>query len=171
MIGDFLKKYQQEIISEKIDVKEELDLLETKIKEEKKFIEVLDNTNESFFSDFTPRDVNAKNRQKIMEVQSLVDELQEKYNQKSEKQRFLDGRLREINRLLQEINNDNHIVDVSNEPKTIITEETNEEEDNTVNYSVIGGLSGKLEQIKSYVFFDPQRASMELDEILKFLNN
>ncbi|MCF0131896.1 MAG: hypothetical protein HUJ71_09190 [Pseudobutyrivibrio sp.] len=171
MIGDFLKKYQQEIISEKIDVKEELDLLETKIKEEKKFIEVLDNTNESFFSDFTPRDVNAKNRQKIMEVQSLVDELQEKYNQKSEKQRFLDGRLREINRLLQEINNDNHIVDVTNEPKTIITEETNEEEDNTVNYSVIGGLSGKLEQIKSYVFFDPQRASMELDEILKFLNN
>ena len=101
MIGDFLKKYQQEIISEKIGLKEELDLLETKIKEEKKFIEVLDISNESYFSDFTPRDVNAKNRQKILEVQALVDELQTEYDLKSDKQKFLEGRLREVKNLLK----------------------------------------------------------------------
>ena len=41
MVNDFLKKYQEELISEKIQLKEDMDLLETKIKEEKKFLNVL----------------------------------------------------------------------------------------------------------------------------------
>ena len=61
MVNDFLKKYQEELISEKIQLKEDMDLLETKIKEEKKFLNVLEESNESYFVEFTPRDINAKN--------------------------------------------------------------------------------------------------------------
>ncbi|MCF0127129.1 MAG: hypothetical protein HUJ70_01100 [Pseudobutyrivibrio sp.] len=169
MIGDFLKKYQQEIISEKIGLKEELDLLETKIKEEKKFIEVLDISNESYFSDFTPRDVNAKNRQKILEVQALVDELQTEYDLKSDKQKFLEGRLREVKNLLKEVYSEDGIIDKSDEPDDTIS--LNEETNSVFEVSnfVSEGIYAKLEQIKSFVFVDPQRVSLEIEELLKFL--
>ena len=42
MINDFLRKYQEELISDKIQLKEDMDLLETKINEENKFRQKLD---------------------------------------------------------------------------------------------------------------------------------
>ena len=38
MINDFLKKYQEELNTDRIQLKEDIDLLSTKIKEENKFI-------------------------------------------------------------------------------------------------------------------------------------
>ena len=64
MVNDFLKKYQEELISEKIQLKEDMDLLETKIKEENKFLNLLEESNESYFKEFTPRDLNKKNNGK-----------------------------------------------------------------------------------------------------------
>ena len=75
MVMDFLKKYQEELIAEKIDIKEDYDLLLSKIKENEKFLELLREENQSLFSDFTPREVNYKHKDKILEVKELLNKL------------------------------------------------------------------------------------------------
>ena len=85
MVNDFLKKYQEELFSEKIQLKEDMDLLETKIKEETKFLTVLESSNESYFVEFTPRDINAKNNQTAAEVRDILVNLNSEMNIKSQK--------------------------------------------------------------------------------------
>ena len=69
MVNDFLRKYQEELITQKIQLKEDMDLLETKIKEETKFLNLLEESNESYFVEFTPRDIN----EKIIKKQKKLD--------------------------------------------------------------------------------------------------
>ena len=61
------------------------------------------------------------------------------------------------------------IIDKSDEPDDTIS--LNEETNSVFEVSnfVSEGIYAKLEQIKSFVFVDPQRVSLEIEELLKFL--
>ena len=88
MINDFLRKYQEELISDKIQLKEDMDLLETKINEENKFLILLEESNESYFKEFTPRDINAKNNEKAAEVRLTLQDLNSKMDTLNQKMKF-----------------------------------------------------------------------------------
>ncbi|MBQ5445965.1 MAG: hypothetical protein IIT48_04795 [Lachnospiraceae bacterium] len=156
MINDFLRKYQEELISDKIQLKEDMDLLETKINEENKFLILLEESNESYFKEFTPRDINAKNNEKAAEVRLTLQDLNSKMDTLNQKMKFYDGRLVEITALLNntavvnrpaaENNNTNFVVDnVSNS---------------------LDVIKNSLENIKDYVVLDPYRAKVELENII-----
>ena len=85
MINDFLRKYQEELITQKIQLKEDMDLLETKIKEETKFLNLLEESNESYFVEFTPRDINEKNNKKAEEVRENLKVLNSEMDDKIKK--------------------------------------------------------------------------------------
>ena len=162
MINDFLKKYQEELISEKIQLKEDIDLLETKIKEETKFLNLLEESNDSYFKEFTPRDLNAKNNKKAEEVRALIGDLTKSYNDYIEKMKFFDCRLGEINSLLADTstltNNFTESNDANNDNFT----------DSTVNQKNItnSDLIGRLSNIKDLILLDPYRAQIELEKII-----
>ena len=150
MINDFLRKYQEELISDKIQLKEDMDLLETKINEENKFLILLEESNESYFKEFTPRDINAKNNEKAAEVRLTLQDLNSKMDTLNQKMKFYDGRLVEItavvNRPAAENNNTNFVADnVSNS---------------------LDVIKNSLENIKDYVVLDPYRAKVELENII-----
>lgn len=159
MVNDFLKKYQEELISEKIQLKEDMDLLETKIKEESKFLSLLEESNESYFKEFTPRDINAKNNEKAEEVRQILNDLQIQMNNKTQQMKFYDGRLVEVNAL---INNNvvfnrpvNNTVSTDNQSTTSINDDSD--------------LKNRLNSIKDVIVLDPYRAKMELENLISTL--
>ena len=156
MINDFLRKYQEELISDKIQLKEDMDLLETKINEENKFLILLEESNESYFKEFTPRDINAKNNEKAAEVRLTLQDLNSKMDTLNQKMKFYDGRLVEITALL----NNTAVV---NRPAAE-NNNTNFVADNVSNSLDV--IKNSLESIKDYVVLDPYRAKVELENII-----
>ena len=155
MVNDFLKKYQEELISEKIQLKEDMDLLETKIKEEKKFLNVLEESNESYFVEFTPRDINAKNNEKAAEIRQILSELESQMSNKTKKMKFYDSRLVEINALINNTAVINRPSDTNNQ---VIVE--NNIDDN---------IKNQLNSIKDIIVLDPYRAKIELENLISSL--
>ena len=155
MVNDFLKKYQEELISEKIQLKEDMDLLETKIKEEKKFLNVLEESNESYFVEFTPRDINEKNNEKATEIRQILSELESQMSEKTKQMKFYDGRLVEINAL---INN-----------TAVINRPSDNTIQNVTNESVDDDLKNQLNSIKDIIVLDPYRAKIELEKLISDL--
>lgn len=158
MINDFLKKYQEELISDKIQLKEDMDLLETKINEENKFLSLLEESNESYFKEFTPRDINAKNNAKAAEVKLILEDLNNQMNIKNQKMKFYDGRLVEINALLTN-------TAVINRPSMDNNVPSNTNNDGNTS----SDLKNSLSNIKDYVILDPYRAKIELEKIISAL--
>ena len=161
MINEFLKKYQEELISERIVLKEDMDLLETKIKEETKFLSLLEESNETYFKEFTPRDINAKNNKKAAEIRLILDDLNKEMNEKNQKMKFYDSRLVEINALLTNtavVNRPNQITEnISNNVRL----DSNESSSHDIKDSLIN--------IKDYVVLDPYRAKLELEKLISSL--
>lgn len=157
MINDFLKKYQEELISDKIQLKEDMDLLETKINEENKFLALLEESNESYFKEFTPRDINAKNNEKAAEIKLILEDLNKEMDIKNQQMKFYDGRLVEINALLTN-------TAVINRPSVDSTLVNNDTLDNSNNY-----LKNALSDINNYIVLDPYRAKIELEKIISTL--
>ena len=158
MINDFLRKYQEELISDKIQLKEDMDLLETKINEENKFLSLLEESNESYFKEFTPRDINAKNNAKAAEVKLILEDLNNQMNIKNQKMKFYDGRLVEINALLTN-------TAVINRPSMDNNIQSNTNNDGNAS----SNLKNSLSNIKDYVILDPYRAKIELEKIISAL--
>lgn len=157
MINDFLKKYQEELISDKIQLKEDMDLLETKINEENKFLALLEESNESYFKEFTPRDINAKNNEKAAEIKLILEDLNKEMNIKNQQMKFYDGRLVEINALLTN-------TAVINRPGVDNNIVNNDSLDNSNDY-----LKNALSDINNYIVLDPYRAKIELEKIISSL--
>lgn len=159
MINDFLKKYQEELISGKIQLKEDMDLLETKIKEETKFLKVLEESNDSYFVEFTPRDINSKNKEKAQEVKEILDDLNAQMEKKAQQMKFFDGRLVEVNALIT---------------NTVVINKPLNEESVSNNVDVNDNnpaslLIDKLSEIKNLILLDPYRAQLDLDNIITSL--
>ncbi len=157
MVNDFLKKYQNELISEKSELKEDLDSLQLKINEENKFLNVLEESNETYFKEFTPRDLNAKNNKKAAEVREILINLNSEFQTKSKQMKFYDGRLDEINNLL---NNDFIVDDNLNEH----IDNVDSNIDDTLSYK--DNLKKSLNEIKKLIVLDPYRAQFELEKII-----
>lgn len=154
MVNDFLKKYQEELISEKIQLKEDMDLLETKIKEETKFLFLLEESNESYFKEFTPRDVNEKNNEKADEVRNIINDLNIQMDEKVQQMKFYEGRLLEIKSL---INNESILY------KSSSVNELN------INDRVDDSFKNKLSSILNIIVLDPYRAKLELENLISTL--
>ena len=152
MINDFLRKYQEELITQKIQLKEDMDLLETKIKEETKFLNLLEESNESYFVEFTPRDINEKNNKKAEEVRENLKVLNSEMDDKIKKMRFFDGRLVELNALLTNTVAINKPASVNKIPSKV----NNNSSD----------LINKLKAIKDVIVLDPYKAKIELENII-----
>ena len=152
MVNDFLRKYQEELITQKIQLKEDMDLLEKKIKEETKFLNLLEESNESYFVEFTPRDINEKNNKKAEEVRLNLKDLNCQMDEKIKKMRFFDGRLVELNALLT---NSVAINKPSSTNKTVNPVRNNSSD-----------LINRLNNLKDVIVLDPYKAKIDLENII-----
>ena len=101
MVKEFLESYRDELISSKISLNEELDSTRTKIKENEKFIEVLNSENDAMFLDFTPRKVSIKNKEQIENTAKDLRNLYELRDELLSKIVVVDQKLLKLEKVLQ----------------------------------------------------------------------
>ncbi len=159
MIKKFLQEYQQRLTTNKIEIEEELDLVRTKIKENEKFIAMLHSEQDSFFTDFSPREVEEKHSDQIKE---LTQTLQGFYEERGR----LNTRLSDVLSQLEEV--EKVISEAERLEKPQIIEENVPSNNLTkpVTYHVI---ARKLKTVSDFLPADPIRAKIEVQEILKML--
>ena len=69
MVKEYLEKIRNELQEEKFSIIEQVNSCNNEIKEKKKFIEMLEDTNDPNYEAFTPRETNSFNKKKIVELQ------------------------------------------------------------------------------------------------------
>lgn len=95
MIREYLEKIQKELIDQKRETEKKIISLENTEKENIKFIELLDEINDPNYEAFTPRTVNARNKEKINELKVQQKNINQ---EKSE----LQNKLYDVQRRLEE---------------------------------------------------------------------
>lgn len=87
MVKEYLERTKQELIEQKLMIQKDIIVSQNRMKENTKFIELLEDSNDPNYDAFTPRETNSFNRKKISELQenqknefehlaSLQDEMQ-----------------------------------------------------------------------------------------------
>lgn len=155
MVLSFLEKYQEELTSNKMERREDYDLLLSRIKENEKFLQMMKEEEQTFYSGFSPRENNIKNKEKIDEVEKVLSSLYDERETMDHELERLDQRLSE----LQDV-----IFGVKGNQK----KDESESKDMTFHpVSQSADLRSSLETICQYVLSDPYRAKMELENIIQ----
>ena len=146
MIREFLEKQQEGLIAKKIELDEDYELVLSKIKENEKFLDLLDEEDSTYFSDFTPRDMNQKNKSRIQELQQLLVQLNQDKIRIENDAKEIHDKLLECQNALNEWQ---QLKDVSRENNRISDQQKNE-----------------LKSITKYIIQDARRAKLELDHFI-----
>lgn len=170
MVKEYLERTKQEYVEQKLMIQKDIVSCQNRMKENTKFMEILEDTNDPNYDAFTPRETNSFNRKKIVELQdnqkmefdhlsSLQDELQIVENKINEisnvmKEFKVDStRLNSIDFRMNQLRTDDRRMHRFSQKLTEQSESTAEQVDHHMD------LCNKLIDV------DPERAKMELSEI------
>lgn len=152
MVYEFLMKYQEELISEKMEREEDYELLTSKIRENERFLELLEQENENIFSDFTPREVSYKNSDRMKEIKALLEKFYQNKNEAENNLKKINYRLNELSKVIDDVKSDNH------PSKDNTNNEKKQESQNRLKHD--------LKNILAFMNQDVERAKIELNEII-----
>lgn len=179
MIISFLENLQNDYLKEKLDIEKEIGSLKIHIKENIEFIKLLEETNDPNYESFTPREVNSKNKVKILELKEEQQELQNnleevslRYLECQKKTEELSNVLRETKRLCIEDNQEK----TADKLYGITLLETQENERQRISRELhdstaqnLTSLVHKTELCGKLVEMDPIRCKLELSMMTKTL--
>ncbi len=143
MLLDFLKSYKEELLNEKATVEDGLDAVRTRLLESQRFLSVVKEETEEVFTDFTPRNINSKNQERIDETEAEIADYEKQIS-------AMEIRLSNIEKKLA----DTH--DAIAEASSYLSRSNK-------NISI---SKDELIIILSYILADPMRAKMELEKLL-----
>lgn len=170
MVKEYLERTKQEFVEQKLMIQKDIVGCQNRMKENTKFIEILEDSNDPNYDAFTPRETNSFNRKKIAELQenqkiefdhlsSLQDELQ-----------IVENKIDEITNVMKDFSNDSsrqNMIDYRLNQLRFQDRKMHRLSQNLVHKE-----SGSLEQINQHmdlclkmISVDPERAKMELSEI------
>ena len=169
MIKDFLHQYRDELLEEKINLENIIEKLNISLLEEKKFLEAIMSDSDSIFNEFSPRDLNAKNRAREEDVVRKIGAIQADLNSHNDKLKNIEDRLVENSALLAETNSINSSVNVSNETDYYISEKV--ANTNEISETMLISVIDKLNEIKSLIYLDQASAEKEIDILINSLKS
>ena len=166
MISEYLKKFQSELMTNKEDIHKSIQTLELQMKENKAFIMLLKEENDSNYESFSPRDVNPKGREQILHLEEQQKLLQEQ----------LDTRKKEYTSCVTKINDNNS--DISDEIFRLKLLETQENERQRISRELhdstvqnLTSLVHKTELCSKLIDMDKVRCKLELNIMSKTLRD
>lgn len=179
MVITYLEKLREEYLQEKLESEKELNRLQLKSRETEQFILLLEETNDPNYESFTPREVNSKNKKKILELEEEQKEIQESIAQAKLHFDVCQEKLAELEQVLKEAKkiaarNEQDIF--SNEKYRASVLETQENERQRISRelhdSTVQNLTSmvhKTELCSKLVEMDPLRCKLELTTMSKTL--
>lgn len=179
MVIAYLEKLQDEYLHEKLDKEKELSRLQIELRETIEFIRLLEETNDPNYESFTPREVNSKNKKKILELQEQQRKIQQSIELETEHYLEYKQRLDELENVLEKAKKDaaqinQNVFDNEKYRSSLLETQENERQrisrelhDSTVQN--LTSLVHKAELCSKLVEMDPVRCKLELTTMSKTL--
>lgn len=182
MVVSYLEKLKSEYMQDKLNAEKELSDLQIHLRENIEFIKLLEESNDPNYEALTPREVNPKNKSKILELKQEQKEIQNAIDKqkiyKSECEQRLEELMAVLSEAKKEIVGKNHENVMMDESYRITLLETQENERQRISrelhdYTVqnLTSLVHKTELCSKLVEMDPVRCKLELSMMSKTLRD
>lgn len=176
MVIDYLKKIQEENLTKKVIVEKKINELQVFLKENMEFEKLLEETNDSSYELFTPREVNVKNKIKLQEIKEEKKHIEENIELlKIEYQEYVD-RLDEISVVIDTALSNNESCNESRNFETSFKKDEKEyrkmvSEDAQDFMPGLNHILHNMELCFKIIDVDPIRTKLELQGIISELKN
>ena len=173
MVIEYLQQIKDSYFEQKHALEKQLNLLEIQLKENTGMIKMLEETNDSCYELFTPRNVNSKNKAKINELMEEQKSINESIDNLKNSIKEYSSKIEQLDQIMEEENREIEIVQEYTEAMTqqnIVSEDKKESsEDNLLDS--IKNILNRVELCSQLIDIDPVRCRLELSSVMKILTD
>ena len=173
MVIEYLQQIKDSYFEQKHALEKQLNLLEIQLKENIGMIKMLEETNDSCYELFTPRNVNSKNKAKINELMEEQKSINESIENLKNSIKEYSSKIEQLDQIVKEENREIEIVQEYTETMTqqnIVSEDEKESsEDNLLDS--MKNILNRLELCSQLIDIDPVRCRLELSSVMKILTD
>ena len=171
MVIEYLQQIKDSYFEQKHALEKQLNLLEIQLKENTGMIKMLEETNDSCYELFTPRNVNSKNKTKINELMEEQKSINESIENLKNSIKEYSSKIERLDQIVEEENREIEIVQEYTETMTqqnIVSEDEKESsEDNLLDS--MKNILNRVELCSQLIDIDPVRCRLELSSVMKIL--
>ena len=173
MVIEYLQQIKDSYFEQKHGLEKQLNLLEIQLKENIGMIKMLEETNDSCYELFTPRNVNSKNKAKINELMEEQKSINESIENLKNSIKEYSSKIEQLDQIVEEENREIEIVQEYTEAMTqqnIVSEDEKESsEDNLLDS--MKNILNQVELCSQLIDIDPVRCRLELSSVMKILTD
>ena len=174
MVIEYLQQIKDSYFEQKHALEKQLNLLEIQLKENTGIIKMLEETNDSCYELFTPRNVNSKNKAKINELMEEQKSINESIDNLKNSIKEYSSKIEQLDQIVEEENREIEIVQEYTEAMTlqnIVSEDEKIEssEDNLLDSMM--NILNRVELCSQLIDIDPVRCRLELSSVMKILTD
>lgn len=173
MVIEYLQQIKDSYFEQKHALEKQLNLLEIQLKENTGMIKMLEETNDSCYELFTPRNVNSKNKAKINELIEEQKTIKESIENLKISIKEYSDKIEQLDQIVEEENREIEIVQEYTEAMTqqnIVSEDEKESsEDNLLDGMM--NILNRVELCSQLIDIDPVRCRLELSSVMKILTD
>lgn len=174
MVIEYLQQIKDSYFEQKHALEKQLNLLEIQLKENIGMIKMLEETNDSCYELFTPRNVNSKNKAKINELMEEQKSINESIDNLKNSIKEYSSKIEQLDQIVEEENREIEIVQEYTEAMTlqnIVSEDEKIEssEDNLLDSMM--NILNRVELCSQLIDIDPVRCRLELSSVMKILTD
>ena len=173
MVIEYLQQIKDSYFEQKHALEKQLNLLEIQLKENTEMIKMLEETNDSCYELFTPRNVNSKNKAKINELMEEQKSINESIENLKNSIKEYSSKIEQLDQIVEEENREIEIVQEYTEAMTqqnIVSEDEKESsEDNLLDS--MKNILNQVELCSQLIDIDPVRCRLELSSVMKILTD
>ena len=173
MVIEYLQQIKDSYFEQKHALEKQLNLLEIQLKENTGMIKMLEETNDSCYELFTPRNVNSKNKAKISELMEEQKSINESIDNLKNSIKEYSSKIEQLDQIVEEENREIEIVQEYTEAMTqqnIVSEDEKESSENNLLDSMMNILN-RVVLCSQLIDIDPVRCRLELSSIMKILTD
>lgn len=173
MVIEYLQQIKDSYFEQKHALEKQLNLLEIQLKENTGMIKMLEETNDSCYELFTPRNVNSKNKAKINELMEEQKSINESIDNLKNSIKEYSSKIEQLDQIVEEENREIEIVQEYTEAMTrqnIVSEDEKESSEDNLRDS-IKNILNRVELCSQLIDIDPVRCRLELSSVMKILTD
>ena len=173
MVIEYLQQIKDSYFEQKHALEKQLNLMEIQLKENTGMIKMLEETNDSCYELFTPRNVNSKNKAKINELMEEQKSINESIENLKNSIKEYSSKIEQLDQIVEEENREIEIVQEYTEAMTrqnIVSEDEKESSEDNLRDS-IKNILNRVELCSQLIDIDPVRCRLELSSVMKILTD
>ena len=174
MVIEYLQQIKDSYFEQKHALEKQLNLLEIQLKENIGMIKMLEETNDSCYELFTPRNVNSKNKAKINELMEEQKSINESIDNLKNSIKEYSSKIEQLDQIVEEENREIEIVQEYTEAMTLQNIVSEDEKIESSEDNLLDGMKNILKRVElcsRLIDIDPVRCRLELSSIMKILTD